>query len=124
MARVIDEARVALKEFHVLAEMTGSLLVEMMAGNGRFGGSLPDVGDQRRSRVIETLAAIGLSGDAIRRVEIADAHWVKVDYSLGILFGIQRSGLCSSQLKAAVADMRRRWSAENFRPTRMISNRC
>ena len=58
--KTVDEARVALKEFHALAEMTGSFLIELMAGAGRWGGNPPDYDSQRRSRVINALTAIGL----------------------------------------------------------------
>jgi hypothetical protein len=117
MARAVDEARVALQEFHVLAEMTGSVLIELMTGEGRAGGGPSDHKDARRSRIVDALTAIGLTPEAIKRVDRSDDFWVKIDYSLGIINGIQKSALCSDKLKTEAKDMIRRWNDEDFRPT-------
>jgi hypothetical protein len=116
MTKAVDEARVALREFHVLAEMTGSLIIELMASAGRIGGTSPDIDARRRSRIIDSLTAIGLSSEALGRVKTSDAFWVKIDYSFGVLHGIQKSESRSVQLKAAAIEANRRWREENLLP--------
>lgn len=106
VAKVVEEARVTLKEFHVLAEMTASLLIEMTAASGRFGGSSSADTEQRRSRILSTLKAIGASGDSIRRADSADKHWVSIDYGFGVFGLISASEKCSPELKKLAADLR------------------
>lgn len=110
IAQVIDEARVTIKEFYELAEMTGSIVIELMARNGRIGGTPPNVSDRWRSRVLDTLSNFGLSPAAIKRVKSSDTYLVMTDYAFGILQGILKSESCSPQLKAAALQMRNNWS--------------
>jgi hypothetical protein len=114
---VVDEARVTLKEFHTLSEMIGGLLIELMAGAGRWGGNSSQYDWQRRQRVLDTLAAIGLTEDAVRRLSASDSHWVKIDYSLAIFGAIDKAKSVSPDLKAAAKDMLKKWNDEDFRPT-------
>lgn len=115
--KAAESARVALTEFHVLAEMTGALLIELIAGGGRFGGGPSDHQDERRGRIIETLKKIGLSAEAVKRVNAGDKFFVSIDYSLGILNRISKSEACSPELKKLAAEWLTRWNNENFRPT-------
>lgn len=115
--RTVDEARVAIREFHALAEMTGSFLIELMAGAGRFGGTPPDLSDDRRSRITDALTKIGLAPDAIKRVNTSDEYWVKIDYSFGILGGIRGASAYSDDLKAAATELCQRSGSGHFPPT-------
>ena len=112
----VDKARVAIREFHTLAEMTGSMLIELMAGAGRLGGNPQDYDYQRRQRVIDALTAIGLTKSAINRVHMSDAYWVKIDYSLAIFGLVRKSQATSPDLKEIIEDMNKRWNSEDFRP--------
>jgi len=50
VTQVVEDARVALREVHVLAGMTASQLIEMMAGAGRFGGGATSrIKDEQRA---------------------------------------------------------------------------
>ena len=115
--KVVEEARATLRELHALAEMTGALLIELMARGGRLGGNSSDYDDEHRGRILHALTAIGLSPDALRRVNAGDKHWISIDYSLGILNRLRKSESCSASLKSLGAEMLVRWNSENFRPT-------
>jgi len=53
----------------------------------------------------------------VKRVRAGDRYWVCIDYSLGILWQIKKSELCSEELKRAAREMLDRWNREEFRPT-------
>jgi hypothetical protein len=114
---VVAEAKQAIDSLHRLAEMTGTMLIEMIAGEGRWGGTETDLKAEQRAHVLETLGAIGLPSDAIRRAAAADARWVKIDYSLGIMRRIRESDACSAELKSLEETLMKRWNGpEHFRP--------
>src|SRR3982751_1202396 len=99
VTRVVEEARVTLREFHVLAEMTASQLIEMMAAAGRFGGGAESrIKDKQRDRILKTLRTIGVSKEAIQRVNSSDRYWILTDYKLGTLSRIRASQQCSAEL--------------------------
>jgi hypothetical protein len=116
-AIAVEQARVAQKEFHILAEMTGKLLIEGMASSGRMGSGPIQYDEQRREDVVRALRAVGLDDGAVRRVRAGDKYWVSIDYSLGILRTIKKSPLCSEDLKRSGSEMLGRWNREDFRPT-------
>src|ERR1700693_3639820 len=111
VTQVVEEARVAVREFRVLAEMTGSYLIELMAGAGRLGGAPEEYDRERRTRILSSLIAIGLDPEAIARVDAADSYWVHIDYSLGILYS--RSQTCSVECKDKADKFLQRWNSED-----------
>lgn len=110
------EARVTINEFHALAEMTATLLLQQITSGGRFGGQSAAQKDQQRTQLLDTLKKIGLTQEAINRVDSSDAVWTRSDYAHAVMQSIEASDSCGPALKESISAMRDRWNTENFRP--------
>jgi hypothetical protein len=90
---VVRRAEVAMSDLQTLAASFGTLLVQMVVGQGRPAGfqhSLQDGSsidrDRRKQEIIEKLKAFGLSDELISEVEAADRKYVLVDYRVIIQY--------------------------------------
>lgn len=113
---IVEEARVALSEFQKLSELSGGMILELMASGGRIGGIPYETLEKRRSLVMQTLAKVGLSEDALNNVKSFETYYVKIDYCLGIFRGIEKSNICSREEKTRAQKMLEKWREEEFRP--------
>lgn len=83
---VVRRAEATLSELQRMTEILGGVLVEQIAGTGRWGGSdTPEKDEARKQRVLEMMRAVGLSQAAIDRVSAADRQWVVIDYVAQVL---------------------------------------
>jgi len=83
---VLRQAEVTQKAFQKLAAMTGELLIDLNAAQGRFAGSGEgEARDARKSRLLESLGDIGLSKQDLAKVADSDKAWNIIDYANGIL---------------------------------------
>jgi hypothetical protein len=101
---VVRQAENALKELHELAAMTGALLVELIVGGGRWGGSGTVAQDAQKVRVLETLRAVGLNAQKVAEIARADRQWVIIDYFLGIIRGPEKQMLHKTENERAKWD--------------------
>lgn len=82
---VIHQAEVTQKEFQKLAAITGQLLIELNAAQGRLAGS--GTGTERDKRKADILAALKefkLAKKVMSDIAASDQQWNKIDYVLGI----------------------------------------
>jgi hypothetical protein len=115
--RVVDEAKSVLTELHKFAEMASTMLINMLSGEGRLGGRVPNEIEEDRKRILESLKSIGLDDEVIKKVSIADRQWVACDYSIGIMRVLKKSAICSPEQRQVGANILELWNSEDYRPT-------
>lgn len=96
---VAERAENALNELHTLAELTGSLLVALIAGEGRWGGMDRSAKIEKKSQVFATLKSLGLSDDALARIEAADRDYDLYDYAYNVIRQFRQTYKEQSQTK-------------------------
>ena len=101
---VIQKAEVTQHAFQKLATMTGELLIDLNAAQGRFvgGASERSEQDKRKQEIIEALRESGLPKEDIAQVSAGDRKWNVIDYINGIV---------QVAAKQAPTDRRQEWQA-------------
>jgi len=70
---VIQQAEVSQREFLKLAELTGELLIDLNAAQGRFiGGGDGAARDRRKSELLRSLGSFGVPQEELKKIAAAD----------------------------------------------------
>jgi hypothetical protein len=82
---IVAQAEGALAEVRRLATTVGTVLVGLVASEGRFGGGMTaPQKDALKAEVLATLKAVGVSPTEIASVAKVDHPYVLIDYCTGI----------------------------------------
>ena len=78
--KVVAEANVALEQLRSIAVVFSEVIVEKLQSEGRFGGSNAQSREEQKQYLISTLKELKVPISEIKKVEVADRQWVKIDY--------------------------------------------
>jgi hypothetical protein len=82
---IIQQAEVTQREFLKLAAVTGELLIDLNAAQGRFVGSEEGAArDKRKAELLETLNTLGFTQQELAKIAASDRKWTVIDYVNGI----------------------------------------
>jgi hypothetical protein len=86
---VVQQAEVAIRQLHELAAGIGSVLVNMVVGEGRMGANQHSIGktdsverDARKAAIMDLMKKLGLPDDLQFQVESSDRKYVLADYEI------------------------------------------
>lgn len=115
--KVVSDAQATLLQLHTFAETLSAIAVDSLSGAGRYDGMGSRMIEDGRREILRCLGEIGLSSDAIARVLRADAKWVKIEYSIGIISKIRAHADEGGRARLRGDELLRRWNDEGFHPS-------
>lgn len=119
--QVVDEAKTVLAELHKFAELTGSLFVNMLSGEGRLGGRDPIDIEEQKGRILKLLKSIGINEEALKSVEMSDKKYIVFDYAYGIVRKLQKSTEPTTEQHKTAKAMLETWNGNNLPTPQYLS---